>query len=453
LRAPRRGFFSLDCRSLPDFRFGLLMMNVPLPRYSAEYCFSSAMKFYCLMKRLLAFLLLATLAPLARPQSLFSEIPSIQDGLSSITGLPFTHQVPYALMTKDQLRRDFEQRIKASMKPADLRAQELTLKLLGLVPAEFDLRQNTIDLLTEQAAAFYDYNKKKLFVLEETGKGGTEERIALVHELAHALADQHFHLAKYVHEGLRSDDGATARMAVMEGQASWLMAAYLSKQAGGGPDVPPAMLELMTQSIQTSAEEYPVFSKAPLYIRESLTFPYAKGMLFQNEVYRKLGRESFSEIFLHPPASTQQILHPELYLAHKAPSIPDLPAIPSSKEFRKLGDGTLGELEYRVLLTEYLDAETGNRSAAHLAGSSYGLLEDKRDKSVVLAFASTWDSEDSAREYFDQYRRVLRGKSKMLEVSSDTASSLEGHTDNGYFQVWLTGTTVSHLEGWKSPLH
>jgi hypothetical protein len=231
------------------------------------------------------------------------------------------------------------------------------------------------------------------------------------------------------------------------------MAAYLSKQAGGGPDVPPAMLELMTQSIQTSAEEYPVFSKAPLYIRESLTFPYAKGMLFQNEIYRKLGRESFSEIFLHPPASTQQILHPELYLARKAPSIPDLPAIPSSKEFRKLGDGTLGELEYRVLLTEYLDAETGNRSAAHLAGSSYGLLEDKRDKSVALAFASTWDSEESAREYFDQYRRVLRGKSKMLEVSSDTASSLEGHTDNGYFQVWLTGTTVSHLEGWKSPLH
>src|ERR1700736_3364254 len=107
-------------------------------------------KFYCRMKRLLALLLLAAVAPLARPQSLFSEIPSIQDGLSSITGLPFIRPVPYALMTKEQLRRDFEQRIKASIKPADLRAEELTLKLLGLVPADFDLRQNTIDLLTEQ---------------------------------------------------------------------------------------------------------------------------------------------------------------------------------------------------------------------------------------------------------------------------------------------------------------
>ena len=406
------------------------------------------------MKRLLTFLLLAAaLAPFAQPQSLFSEIPSMEEGLASITGLTFTRQVPYALMTKDQLRRDFEQRIKDSVKPSEVRAEELTLKLLGLVPNDFDLRQNTIDLLTEQAAAFYDYNKKKLFVLDEAGKGGVEERIALVHELAHALADQHFHLAKYVHEGLRSDDGGTARMAVMEGQASWLMAAYLSKQAGGEPDVPPAVLALMTQSIETSAAEYPVFSSAPLYIRESLTFPYVKGMLFQNEVFQKLGRDSFGEVFLHPPVSTQQILHPELYLAHKEPAIPDLPAIPGSKEFRKLGDGTLGELEYRALLTQYLDAVEGNRSAAHLAGSSYALLEDKRDKSTVLAFASTWDSEASAREYLKEYRRVLLGKSKMVEFSSDTDSALEGHADTGYFRVWLEGATVNHLEGWKSRLH
>jgi hypothetical protein len=29
--APRLGFFNRDCRSLPDLRFGLLMMKVPLP--------------------------------------------------------------------------------------------------------------------------------------------------------------------------------------------------------------------------------------------------------------------------------------------------------------------------------------------------------------------------------------------------------------------------------------
>jgi len=41
-RAPRGGFFSLLCRSLTFALFGLLMENVPLPRYSALYVLSSA---------------------------------------------------------------------------------------------------------------------------------------------------------------------------------------------------------------------------------------------------------------------------------------------------------------------------------------------------------------------------------------------------------------------------
>ncbi len=91
------------------------------------------------------------------------------------------------------MRQYLEQRLRETMKPEDARAEELTLKMLGLVPADFDLRKNTLDLLTEQAAAFYDYNQKKLFVLKGSGGGNPgaaasdEERVALVHELAHAL--------------------------------------------------------------------------------------------------------------------------------------------------------------------------------------------------------------------------------------------------------------------------
>jgi len=44
------------------------------------------------------------------------------------------------------------------------------------------------------------------------------------------------------------------------------------------------MLELMTESIQSSAREYPVFSQAPLYIRESLVFPYAAECCFRCRV-------------------------------------------------------------------------------------------------------------------------------------------------------------------------
>ena len=120
---------------------------------------------------LLLIVLVVALLNAADPPSFFSEIGTIEAGLSSITGLRFKRPVPYGVLNKDQLRVFLEERIKKALKPADLRAEELTLKMLGLIPSDFDLRQNTVDLLTEQAAAFYDYNKKKLFVLEGSSGG------------------------------------------------------------------------------------------------------------------------------------------------------------------------------------------------------------------------------------------------------------------------------------------
>ncbi len=398
------------------------------------------------MKRIFFVLLTALLLRAADERPLFSEIGAMEQSLTEITGLRFLHEVPYGVLNKDQLRRYLEQRIKTAIKPADLRAEELTLKMLGLIPKDFDLRQSTVDLLTEQAAAFYDYNKKRLFILEGSG-AGADERIALVHELAHALADQHFHLGKYIHEGARSDDGSTARLAVMEGQASWLMTAYMSKQSGGPAEAPDKMLDLMTNSISTSAAQYPVFSKAPLYIRESLVFPYTQGMLFQNALFRKLGRDSFAEVFRNPPVSTQQILHPDTYLAHRAPHIPGAPSVPDPRQFRKLAEGSLGELDFRVLLSQYAGPEEGSAAAAHLDGGSYQLLEHKHDKYPLLAFASTWDSDDTARKYVVLYRRVMQGKWKTVEWESDTASKLEGRGDSGRFRLWIEGNTVRQLEG------
>jgi hypothetical protein len=385
-------------------------------------------------------------------EELFAQIGAIKEGLSAITGLAFTRDVPYASITKDQLRKYLEQRLRDTMKPEDVRAEELTLKMLGLVPKDFDLRRNTLELLTEQAAAFYDYNQKRLFVLKGAGDG-EEERVALIHELAHALADQHFHLAKFIHEGMKSDDDATARQAVMEGQATWLMAAYLAKEAGGPPEIPPAMLEMMKKSVESSAGgEYPVFSQAPLYIRESLVFPYADGLAFQDAVFRKLGRDAFAEVFVRPPASSGQILHPERYLEHAGLAIPNPPVTPDAREFRKLADGTLGEFDFRVLLAEYTSAEEGASAAEHLVGGSYELLEHKRETFPVLGVASAWDSPESARTFFELYRRVMQGKWKKLEITSETPGQLEGRSDSGYFRVWVDGVKVNQIEGWKRPV-
>ena len=61
-----------------------------------------------------------------------------------------------------------------------------------------------------------------------------------------------------------------------------------------------------------------------------------------------------------------------------------------------LAEGSLGEFDIRVLLSQYASKEEGEQAAAHLAGGSYALFEYKHDKTPLLAFASTWDSDDAA---------------------------------------------------------
>jgi len=148
--------------------------------------------------------------PKTTDDPVFKQIDSIVKSLSQISGLTEEHPVPYGRMSKNQLRRFLTKRIKKTLKPEEIYADELALKMFGLVPQEFNLRKSTIDLLTEQAAAFYDYDQKKLFLLDDSSF--TSETTTLAHELSHALADQHFDLGKFMEETPSNDDENLARM-------------------------------------------------------------------------------------------------------------------------------------------------------------------------------------------------------------------------------------------------
>jgi len=242
-------------------------------------------------------------------REIFNEIGGILRDLRDITGFKIHHTVPAEIISRDKVKEFLQKRMKEVATPEEVRVEELTLKKFGLVPRDFDLARNTVDLLTEQAAAFYDFNRKKLFITDWTPSATREP--ALVHELGHALADQNVNLDKFIKQGRKSDDGSLARLAVMEGQASWLMAEYLARKAGQSLASSPALLDAMARSIETGAGEFPVFEGEPLYLRQTLVFPYTKGLLFQNAVYARMGKSAFLDVFRHPPVSTQQILHPD----------------------------------------------------------------------------------------------------------------------------------------------
>jgi hypothetical protein len=404
------------------------------------------------MKRTFALLMslcLAACAAYAQPDPLSTQIDGIVAELTKISGLARLHKIEYDRIAKGQVKQFLEEQAKEELKPEELRAEELALKKFGFVPADFDLKKTMIELLTEQAAAFYDPRKHKLFVIESTPD--LVQRLALVHELAHALADQHFHLGKFIEKSNPKDDSALARTAVMEGQATWLMFEQFSRSGGQSLRNSNGLAALMSQTAELAAGQYPVFGHAPLYIRESLLFPYTQGFLFQQAVVAKLDQAAFAEVFRNPPVSTQQILHPEKYFAGTRPVVPPLPQLDNRRAWRVLGEGAVGEFDHSILLRQYAGEKEAAEISPNLTGGVYQILENKADGRLVLAYASEWTNAAVARKYFGLYLRVLKGKWKNFRVDSESGSAVSGRGDDGYFLLRCEGSRVASLEGLSAP--
>lgn len=403
------------------------------------------------MKRKLlpVWLLLAAAAFCAQPPSLTPEIDELMGELEKISGLKPLRRVSWERIDKAGVKRYIEERIRESVKPEDLRAEEAALKKFGFLPQDFDLRQTTIDLLSEQAAAFYDYHKKKLFLVETPSDA--MQRPVLVHELAHALADQHFHLDKFIKGAAEDDEKSLARMAVMEGQATWLMSEYLTRLTGQSLTDAPILLKLMANATEVSTGQFPVLDRAPLYLRETLLFPYSKGLLFQHAVIEKRGKAAFADVFERPPVSTQQILHPETYFGWVEPTRPALPELADPRAWRMFAEGQVGELDHSILIRQYASESQAASAAPAWRGGAYKLMESKADKRLALLYASEWTTEEAARRFFGLYQLALKGKWKSYVAESESATAVSGRGDDGYFLLRRDGARVTSVEGLKSP--
>jgi hypothetical protein len=398
-----------------------------------------------LISTLLFLAISATGAEQRSANELCAQIPPIAQELQRISGMPLKHPVPCDYIDKQHIKEFLQKRVKDVAKPEELRAEELTLKMFGLVPPDFNLAENTVELLTEQAAAFYDYDKKKLFITDST-PGATQEPV-LAHELAHAVADQNYNLGRFIKQGRKSDDGSTARMAVMEGQATWLMSEFLARRMKKSLKDSPGMVAAMSSMSDNNGSEFPVFDKSPLYLRQTLVFPYTKGMLFQHAVFERDGQDGFSEVFLRPPASTQQILHPDKYFARVKPTEPALPQPKLGKGYKGLVGGSLGELDHQVMLEQYSGKEVADELSPHWRGCEFQLVENAKEKRVVLLYSVEWDTEDAAREYFSAYRKQLEKKWKAITIAEARPDSLDGTGDSGRFELRRTGKIVTSAEG------
>jgi hypothetical protein len=359
---------------------------------------------------------------------------------SEIRKLPVLRPVKSGAQSRAEIEGMLIKNLDEEATPEELHASELTLRKLGLVPADFQLRPFIIKILTEQVMGYYD-PKTQIFYLADW-VSLDEQQPVMAHELTHALQDQHFNLNRFEHWPHGDSDAELAVHALVEGDAMLAMSFYVQRDQK-------RMLAMMKSMSGGSTEE---IDKAPRALKESLLFPYDHGLTWVQQLYKRGGWAQVSQAFTDLPQSTEQIMHPDKYFAHEAPvkvSVPDI-ANALGAGWRRIDYDVNGEWNYYQILAEYVPSTSEvERAAAGWGGDRYAVYEHKPDGRVAIAQATVWDTEQDAREFFDAYaqRTERRYKDALLDARTSTPTRSVWTTSEGAVVIERQGARVVVLEG------
>jgi hypothetical protein len=286
----------------------------------------------------------------------------------------------------------------------ELQLERTVLSELGLIPPELDYREFLLKLLAEQAGGCYDPAKKVLYIASWLPE--EMQKPVMVHELTHALQDQHFNLDQILKDlrKLHNDDQALAQESVIEGDGAAVMINYILEPMNRNfASIPDLAFVLRSTSGSTEAQS-PLFRSAPLFIQESLLFPYGYGAAFLQKVWAKNPSwDTVNKLYSDLPLSTEQILHPEKYLESRDNPKPVDVGDPAGR----LGDNwkvayknVFGEFSLGLLLRLYLPEGRAEKAAAGWGGDRVLLLENGAGKRGVL-IETVWDSSQDADEFYE----------------------------------------------------
>ncbi|HTP42940.1 MAG TPA: hypothetical protein VMJ13_00160 [Candidatus Acidoferrum sp.] len=367
--------------------------------------------------------------------------------MSKLLDLPIKEPLKKSLRSKQQIREYLIREEKEDRNDAQRYADEKSLEAFGLIPKGFPIDSFMLDVLTDQVAGLYDPKAKEFYIADWIP--ADEQRAVMSHELTHALEDQSFHIDPWIKSARPNDDAELAREAVSEGSALAAMVDYtLREQKVSVRDLPDVSLLIRPGAIEEMDKD-PNLAKAPGYIRDELLFPYLAGTSFSQQFLKAHdGWPDLALLFKNPPVSTQQILHPEMYLTGVKPvpvSLPDWKdKVPAS--WKLLEENVLGEFGLQEVLKQFVGSDRTNALAAAWVGDRYALFEDQKTKETPLVLRLVLDNSDNTARFFGQYSEVLELKYKTRTGLFRRPNYFQFQTDSGGVFVRCLGTTCLSVE-------
>ena len=316
--------------------------------------------------------------------------------------------VERAFPTREETIAYLTELFHTDLPPEEAARFEAFYQVLGLLPADVDLAETYLKLLGAQVAGFYDTDTRVMNVIPMLGDSPGDalsltEQIIFVHEYDHALQDQHFSLAALDDPAVNAlPDRALALTALVEGDASAVMQLYAQELMTRNPL---AALSLLAEGALSNTLVMP--PGTPEVLSRELLFPYEQGMAFVVALAADGGWQAVDAAYANPPATTEQIIHPEKYLVGEgALTRPEWDALAAPEGWATLWDVPLGEYYLREHLRTLLPAADAATAASGWGGDRF-LVFEAPDGARLWLLASAWDTPEDAAEFAEAYRAGL----------------------------------------------
>jgi len=360
--------------------------------------------------------------------------------VSKIRQLAIQGETKGLLVAPDELLRHVEKTVALETPAHAIAGTELMLVSLGVVPLNFNFKETMLSLLGKNLQGLYDPRLKAMLVRSDLKEN---RKPTLLHELVHALQDQHYDLTGVVEWTPDDTDRSSALSSLAEGDAtSAMFDALFSSTEKTALDLPPGYIQKQFGALDENPSD-----PTPRAVRSSLVAPYIDGTLFVHALRKRGGWAEVNRVWKSPPTTTEQILHIDKYDNKEAPLAVSVPEAPGA-DWKLLLSDTWGEQSLRLILEDWTEKEIAATAAAGWGGDRIAAYEN--NKEVAMAWSIEMDTRLDAEELYrvvvSRQHREEEGPAEEKPLSTEELHCEDSGADR--LAVSLRGSTVTLTSGY-----
>ena len=361
-------------------------------------------------------------------------LAEIERGIEELRGIDTPPDVEHNFVDQDGMIKRLAEELNDPETIEQIAHESALFKLLGVIPQDADLGAIYDSLFGSQVLGLYDPEKEEFFVLGDDQSGAesldVEAQLTYAHEYVHRLQDAKFDL-EAVEELATGDDMSLAISALVEGDATSVQTQYMLANYDF------AQLSKLLESSLANQAELP---ESPYFLQQTLEFAYTEGAAFISIILQLGQFAAVDAVFVDPPKSTEQIMHPEKYFDKEDPIEIDIPDDAMRRGWAVQAENVFGEFFLRTWL-EALGSENATAAAAGWGGDTYAVFEDSSSGETGLAVTLAWDTSDDSTEFF----KALTGA-----MGTDDDYSVLGDGIPGVLESWKTPGGYMVVSRWAS---